>query len=244
MVKRRYASEERLRAALAYLTRVLDVATRALPSDDGGDAVRLGIEDEATGEIAAALGPGLAEVLADPAGSGAAWDAAVTAALMLAVTRMLERAAVAGVAQAQLELGSVSVDWALVNRDAREWARNYAGELVRGLNATTRDVLRQEIATWIESGEPLAALGSRLAPTFGEMRGRVIAETEVTRAFAQGQLRAFERGGVERWRWNTANDERVCDVCQPRDGQVYEVGRGEEPPAHVRCRCWISAVTT
>lgn len=233
----------RLDVALAYLQRVLDVATKSLPSEDGGDLVRRGIEDGAVVDIAEALGPGLAVALASPtAATVDEVDAAMAAGLTVAVTRMLEQAALAGVAQAQIELGSVGVDWGLVNQDALAWARGYAGELVRGLNATTRDVLRQEIAAWIESGEPLDVLARRLAPTFGELRGRVIAETEVTRAFAQGQVQAFQRAGVTRWTWRTANDERVCPQCQPRDGQVYEVGKGDEPPAHVRCRCWISAV--
>lgn len=232
-----------LAAALAYLQRVLDVATKALPSEDGGDATRRGIEDGADTQIGQALGVGLAVVMASPTVEGIDQvDAAMATGLTLAVTRMLEDAALAGVAQAQLELGSLDVDWTLVNRDALAWARGYAGELVAGLNATTRDALRTAIAEWIESGEPLDALARRLAPTFGELRGRVIAETEVTRAFAQGQVQAFRRAGVTRWTWHTANDERVCDICQPRDGQVYEVGRDEEPPAHVRCRCWISAV--
>ena len=232
---------ERLGIALAHLQCVLDIAAKALPSEDGGDAVRRGLEDGAVVDIGQALGLGLAAALADPSADADRVDAAMSGALTLAVTRMLEQSALAGVWQAQLELGSVDVDWGLVNQDALAWARNYAGQLVRGLNATTLDVLRREMAQWVESGEPLDALARRLAPTFGEARGRVIAETEVTRAFAQGQLAAFGQVGVTRWRWNTANDERVCPQCQPRDGQVYEIGKGEEPPAHVRCRCWITA---
>lgn len=233
---------ERLGIALAHLQCVLDIAAKALPSEDGGDAVRRGLEDGAVVDIGQALGLGLAAALADPSADADRVDAAMSGALTLAVTRMLEQSALAGVWQAQLELGSVDVDWGLVNRDALQWARGYAGELVRGLGATTRDALRREIAQWVESGEPLDVLARRLAPMFGELRGRVIAETEVTRAFAEGQHQAFQRAGVERWTWHTANDERVCDVCQPRDGVTYPMD-AERPPAHVRCRCWISPAT-
>lgn len=234
---------QRLDTALAYLSRVLAVAVRALPSDDGGDLTRRGIEDTFTSELDQALSVGLAVVVADPTPAALdEVDAALAGALTPVVTRMLEQAALSGVAQAQMELGGIVVDWGLVNRDALTWARDYAGELVRGLNATTRDVLRQEIAAWIESGEPLDVLARRLAPMFGELRGRVIAETEVTRAFAEGQHQAFQRAGVERWTWHTANDERVCDVCQPRDGVTYPMD-AERPPAHVRCRCWMTAAT-
>jgi hypothetical protein len=115
------------------LQRVLDVAAKALPAEDGGDAVRRGLEDGAVVDIGGALGLGLAQALADPSADPDQVDAAMTGALTLAVTRMLEQSALAGVAQAQLELGSVDVDWTLVNRDALAWARGYAGELVAGL---------------------------------------------------------------------------------------------------------------
>ena len=234
---------QRLDTALAYLSRVLAVAVRALPSDDGGDLTRRGIEDTFTSELDQALSVGLAVVVADPTPAALdEVDAALAGALTPVVTRMLEQAALSGVAQAQMELGGIVVDWGLVNRDALTWARDYAGELVRGLNATTRDALRREIAAWIESGEPLDVLARRLAPMFGELRGRVIAETEVTRAFAEGQYQAFQRAGVARWTWHTANDERVCDICQPRDGEMYPM-EAERPPAHVRCRCWMTAAT-
>jgi len=234
---------QRLDVALRYLQAVLDVAAKALPSDDGGDQVRRGIEDGATTDIASALGVGLAVVMADPSADADQVDAAMAGGLTLAVTRMLEDAALAGVAQAQLEMGSLDVDWSLVNRDALAWARGYAGELVGGLNATTRDALRAAIAEWIESGEPLDALARRLAPTFGELRGRIIAETEVTRAFAQGQVQAFRRAGMTRWRFNTANDEKVCPRCGPLNGEEFGMGDATDmPPLHPRCRCWITAV--
>ncbi len=231
--------------ALAYLQRVLDVAAKALPAEDGGDAVRRGIEDGAVVDIGGALGLGLAQVLADPSADPDQVDAAMSGALTLAVTRMLEQSALAGVWQAQLELGSVDVDWGLVNRDALAWARDYAGELVRGLGATTRDALRREIAQWVESGEPLDALARRLAPTFGEGRGRIIAETEVTRAYARGQYEAFARSSiVTGYRFNTSNDERVCPQCGPLNGETFKMGdETNVPPLHPRCRCWITAVT-
>ena len=35
----------------------------------------------------------------------------------------------------------------------------------------------------------------------------------------------------------TANDERVCPICSPRDNQV--ITDGIYPPAHPRCRCVV-----
>jgi hypothetical protein len=44
--------------------------------------------------------------------------------------------------------------------------------------------------------------------------------------------------------WFTNNDDRVCDICGPMEGE--EVASDESfssgddaPPAHVNCRCWV-----
>ena len=83
---------------------------------------------------------------------------------------------------------------------------------------------------------------------YSEERARQLAVTEVTRAFAEGNMAAWRAAGViEKRRWNTNNDELVCPVCGPLAGQVRglddEFGDGIPlPPAHPRCRCWITPV--
>ena len=113
------------------------------------------------------------------------------------------------------ELG-IGVDWALVNQDAAEWARRYAGDLIRGISRTTRSATRTAISNWIESGEPLDELSRRLTPTFGRTRAEMIASTEVTRAYAEGNERAARDSGL--------------DIVPAR----------RKPPAHPRCRCFAS----
>ena len=41
---------------------------------------------------------------------------------------------------------------------------------------------------------------------------------------------------VKGYRWVSALDSRTTDVCQALDGQVFTVGNGPKPPAHIRCR--------
>jgi hypothetical protein len=43
--------------------------------------------------------------------------------------------------------------------------------------------------------------------------------------------------GVPMERWITRNDEHTCPQCGGLDGQVWERGEGEYPPAHNNCRC-------
>lgn len=105
------------------------------------------------------------------------------------------------------------VDWDLVNRDAANWARQYSYSLVTGITSTIQDDLRSGVSSWIESGAGLPAL-VRIATGIVDdpERGRRIAETEATRAYAEGNDRAWTAAGV-----------------QPA---MYK------PPAHVRCRCY------
>ena len=149
-------------------------------------------------------------------------------------------------ATAQLETVGVGVDWALVNEAARDWAHQYSFDLVRGLNETNWRVLQKEVSQWVESGKPLPELNKRLEPYFGKERAKLIASTETTRAYAEGNTETWKQSGVvEKKRWNTANDERVCPLCGPLHGQEALLNEPffdgtMNPPRHPRCRCWTS----
>ncbi len=214
-------------------------------ADDGADAQRQQIEQAHQQTIADALGQQSGAALngdvSDPkAVAGRVKDDDAT--LREALTRMLIEAVTLGASEGKVSLGDAAtgVDWNLVNEDARKWAEEYSYELTRGINDTTRQVLRDKIAAWIESGEPMDALEEALAPWFGEERAQVIASTEVTRSFAEGNRQAWQASKVVTgWVWKTATDDIVCDVCQPLDGTRHGLD-DEMPPAHPRCRCWAS----
>lgn len=45
------------------------------------------------------------------------------------------------------------------------------------------------------------------------------------------------------FRWHTAQDEKVCPICAPRDGMLFsELEIRYEYPAHPNCRCTIEPV--
>lgn len=133
---------------------------------------------------------------------------------------------------------SVAVDWNLVNESAREYANNYSYELVGGLTNTTKTQLQSAVAQWIDSGEPLSDLVSTLSPIFGADRAELIASTETTRAYFAGNSLSWLADGVEKYQWQTAQDEMVCPICGPRAGNEYALNGNIQPPAHPRCRCW------
>ena len=106
------------------------------------------------------------------------------------------------------------------------------------------------MGNFFSQNQTLAQLRDRLEGAFGPIRADMIATTEVTRAATEGERVLVEllkdQGLGFRDIWETANDERVCPICAPLDGQERE-GAGyvhpdsgfsyDGPPAHPRCRC-------
>jgi len=178
----------------------------------------------------------------------------------------LQRAASSGVNQAQaavqaaaastsavpnVQLPMMSIDWALVNENAKEWAQQYAYSEIGGITATTRKVLRQKVGDWLASGQPLQQLmrDKQLVQLFGPQRAMLIAVTEVTRVYAEANQLVFQQTGVQKRSWNTAADELVCPICGPLNGTVVGItepfpGGIMLPPAHPNCRCWITPVVS
>ena len=139
-------------------------------------------------------------------------------------------------------------DWDLANEDAAQWARTHVGELVTKIDETTRATIRREVAEFTRNKESITDLARRLekVPAFSPERARLIAVTEVTRAYSEGNQQAREASGVvEGKEWLTSVDERVCPICGPMHGMIVPLnsdfsgpgGTFWNPPAHPRCRC-------
>ena len=111
----------------------------------------------------------------------------------------------------------IGVDWALVNEDARDWARRYSYDLVSLLDDNSRVMLQEAVSRWVESGAPMDALVDDVARIFGTERAKLIAVTEATRAYAEGSFTGYEAAGFNR---------------RPPEA--------DRPPAHPGCRCWVS----
>lgn len=186
-------------------------------------------------------------------------DEQVTRPFQDAIVRVLQRVALAG-----SEFGREQVEkyvfgtakalevgmWELANNAAAAWAITFGQTLAGMMLMTTTERIQNEIANYILNSETMGQLIQRirLGNVYSEERARQLAVTEVTRAFAEGNMAAWRAAGViEKRRWNTNNDELVCPVCGPLAGQVRglddEFGDGIPlPPAHPRCRCWITPV--
>lgn len=234
--------------------------------DDGELEKRLEQERKAQRAIARGLKTQrerLIGSLPDSGGDFARWaqqdleDALTRGMSEAALRRALIQSVDLGVSVAVSQFDSIGFgfDWTLANNDARKWAEQHVGQLIRDIDATTLERTRRAVAAWVDNGEPLSRLVEELIPVFGAGRAELIASTEVTRAYAEGNRQAYHASGVvTRWIWRTSEDERVCPICGPLadatvkiDGDFSgflpdNVRRGTitMPPAHPRCRCFLS----
>lgn len=231
------------------------------PDDDEAEAERVRIEQEAQRRLEAALEEQHAHVTA-AANTGHDAPREVAARVREAAgnlpsrsaTEALRAALAAGadlgvrVAVNGFEPLGIAANWRLVHAQARSWAELYAYDLIRGINATSLDRVSAAVAAWVETGTALDVLIDQLTGVFGPVRAEMIAQTETTRAYAQGSLDAYRASGVvSQMEWLTGNDEFVCPICAPLNGQRTgldgEFAPGISlPPAHPRCRCRIAGV--
>ncbi|MBI1296674.1 phage portal protein [bacterium] len=240
----------------------LKAAVQLDPDDDEAErAAREATERAATEEITRMLEGQLETTIPDDMTEATAQQALNRFDETTQTAReALRRALVAGtdlgvrIAVAQLENVGFAFDWTMANRRAREWATQYSYELVSGIQETSRQALQQAISEWVNDKRPLRELIEELTPIFGEQRARLIASTEITRAYAEGQKAGYRAtdGIISRIEWRTSRDERVCPICGPLSGVTTTLdgsfthpvtGRTyAAPPAHPQCRCWIVPV--
>jgi len=171
-----------------------------------------------------------------------------------AIVRYLLTGVMGGV-ELFVESTALTVDWTIYNQKALEFAKTYAFDLIKGIDATSLDRVSAAVQSFIElPGYTIGDLEDLLKPIFGETRSRMIAVTETTRAYAQGQKIAAVEMKKEYpdvrvvKTWFTNNDDKVCELCGPLDGAEVDSdaefdGGIDAPPLHPNCRCWLSTRT-
>lgn len=76
----------------------------------------------------------------------------------------------------------------------------------------------------------------------GRRRAEIMARTEVIRAHHQATIQEYRNWGAEgvtvQAEWQTAGDERVCDICASMQGEIYTLDQIQNMiPLHAQCRC-------
>ena len=92
----------------------------------------------------------------------------------------------------------IVVDWTPATSEAAKWARKHAAELVKDIDSTTRESLRQAIALWLD--RPGATMGDLFTEiealtAFSPARAKMIGVTEVTNSYQAGHEAGYEAAG-------------------------------------------------
>lgn len=138
---------------------------------------------------------------------------------------------------------SITIDLAVVNTGAIEWARNNSEKWLQDAFGKTYEGVGELIPRAFEEGWTKQDLVRALERYYSPIRAEMIAVTEMTRAATQAELeiekRLSEITGKHRVPiWLTANDDRRCLECKERHGKP--IIDGTYPPLHPRCRCMLA----
>ena len=141
----------------------------------------------------------------------------------------------------------------LVDTDALDFMANYNLVLTGDVHRELADGIKRTILAGIATGKSAEDIARDLGTvvkdpeSFRRAGGKVfakaqyrmemIARTEVLRAHNQGRIKFHDQVGIKRLEWMTMLDERVCPVCGPLDGKVFETRKFPPQPAHPNCRC-------
>ena len=132
-------------------------------------------------------------------------------------------------------------DGTLIDNPNAKWA----------ISETTREDLKATIAQAIEEGWTANQLAAVIegSGTFSSARAKLIADTEMRNAQSLGTFLAWTQSGVQVMvRWQTTEDERVCDECDGYEDQgIVPLGHQfapgiQHPTAHPLCRCILEVV--
>lgn len=52
--------------------------------------------------------------------------------------------------------------------------------------------------------------------------------------------KAYRDAEIEKVTWNSIPDEKRCEICEARDGKVYDIDK--VPARHPNCRCYVTPV--
>lgn len=150
----------------------------------------------------------------------------------------------------------VAIDFAFErsNPNAKNWAKDHAGDTIDSVTNTVRDAIKGIIADAFEEGLDSADVAAELAAYLDDPnQAELIARTETMRAANAGVQaswsQAVDKGLLsrnEKQEWIGTDDDAECDECGDLEGKQATIGSSfdglDGPPAHPNCRCTVGIV--
>jgi SPP1 gp7 family putative phage head morphogenesis protein len=133
------------------------------------------------------------------------------------------------------------------NERAVKWAEQRAGELIKGVEETTRDRVKATVAQGLDEGKTNAEIADILEENdaFSSARAETIARTETAAADVAGNIIGWQESGVVDGKEWIVADAGECDLCQAYAGTIVPLDEEFEegdPPLHPNCRCDVLPV--
>jgi SPP1 gp7 family putative phage head morphogenesis protein len=122
---------------------------------------------------------------------------------------------------------------------------------LKGITSDMEAKLQVVFANAIAKGTSVKDVAKEIEATvtgISKTRAKALAQYEIIKAHAEGQLDSFEKLDVGTLgvlaEFSTAGDGKVCPKCKDLEGNVYTVKEARGLiPAHVNCRCsWLPAM--
>jgi hypothetical protein len=140
-----------------------------------------------------------------------------------------------------------------IHERAVTWSEDNVGELISGIDETTRDAIRTEITDGLAAGKTRDEIAAGLEENwaFDEKRALLIANTEIADANSQGGLAGAKAArddlGIESYKeWLLGPNP--CEICEGNndDGPIPlddDFSSGDDAPtAHPYCECALTYV--
>jgi SPP1 gp7 family putative phage head morphogenesis protein len=186
----------------------------------------LGVRDSVNGALELGIDEGIDQLKAWGVPSFTSLDPAATTSMAQRIFATIDIQAVDFLANYQVTLlGDVS----------RQLAANIKGAVTRGiLEGSSIPDIRREIGRVVVDKEAFRTAGKTIFKT-AQQRMTLIARTETLRAHNEGRKSFYADAGITEVTWITADDDRTCPICLPRNGVVYKLKDLDGPPAHPDC---------
>lgn len=123
------------------------------------------------------------------------------------------------------------------------------GQWFDRLGESTQERLAAEIRRGVTEGQTGQQIVKRIsdARILDATRSQVnaIVRTATQHAVSAARDSVFKANSdiIDKVIWNATLDSRTCPTCGALDGKTFPIDKGRRPPAHVSCRCSVSAVT-
>lgn len=143
------------------------------------------------------------------------------------------------VSPTQAQIISTVVTRPYQGRKMSEWFSDLATNKIEALETQMR--------MGVIEGENIRQITNRVRQVgiTNRNHARAIARTTVNHTVTQAKERVYmaNEDVIKGVQWLSTLDGRTSDICKIRDGDVFPIGVGPRPPAHVNCRSTTIPVT-